>query len=76
MEYLKNSKYRALINLLSSGGKFSAITIANILTLGDPRSYIRNLRKFGVPVSDEWKATRDGKGRYKLYFITPKTPQV
>mgnify|MGYP001038725448 CR=1 FL=1 len=59
-----------LINLLSNGGKYSAIDIANRLHIGDARSEIRRLRNMGYVVSDEWKNPKDGEGlRYKLYFM-------
>lgn len=64
-----NEQQQRLITLLSNGGKYSVIAIANALHIGDPRSVIRNLRKSGVKVSDEWVTTKDGRGKYKRYFI-------
>lgn len=54
-------------NLLCSG-KHSVIGIMQHLHIGDPRSTIRDLRKQGFKVCDEWRETVDG-GRYKLYWI-------
>ena len=51
-----------------------SVTDLTILTgFCDPRSYIRYLRRHGVPVTDEWRQGADGS-RYKVYFI-PRTPQ-
>lgn len=58
-----------LINLLRDGGKYSAIDISIRLHIGDARSEIRNLRKMGIAVCDEWKPGKDGENRYKLYWI-------
>lgn len=58
-----------LINLLRDGGKYSAIDISIRLRIGDARSEIRNLRKMGIAVCDEWVPGKDGENRYKLYWI-------
>lgn len=58
-----------LINLLRDGGKYSAIDISVRLHIGDARSVIRDLRKMGIAVCDEWKTGKNGKSRYKLYWI-------
>ena len=54
-------------NLLCSG-KHSVIGIMQRLNIGDPRSTIRDLRKQGFKVCDEWRETVDG-GRFKMYWI-------
>lgn len=61
-----------VLNLLSDGKHYSVIEIANTLFIGDPRSLIRDLRKDGIVVKDEWITTRDGKGRYKRYWVENK----
>lgn len=58
-----------LVKLLRDGGKYSAIDISIRLHIGDARSEIRNLRKMGIAVCDEWKPSKDGVNRYKLYWI-------
>lgn len=41
------------------------------LNIGDPRSTIRNLRKKGFIVRDEWRETVTGS-RFKMYWIDNK----
>lgn len=49
-------------------GKRSVIDIMTRLNIADPRSIIRDLRKKGVQVCDEWRKTTKGN-RYKVYWI-------
>ncbi len=63
------SRQTRLINLLREGSKYSAIDISIRLHIGDARSEIRNLRKMGIAVRDEWVRGKDGDNRYKLYWI-------
>lgn len=58
-----------VFQLLKSGGKHSVMDIANKLFIGDPRSCIRDLRKMGIEVKDEYIDTKSGNGRYKRYWI-------
>lgn len=53
---------------LLRSGKHSVISIMQHLNIGDPRSTIRDLRKMGIIIRDEWRETVDG-GRFKMYWI-------
>lgn len=59
---------RAVYNLLSQGGQFSAADISIRLHLSDPRGHIRCLRDKGIRVLDEWRTSEHGT-RYKLYYL-------
>lgn len=54
--------------LLSDGGLHSTAEISATLHIADPRSAIRYLRGFDIPVSDVW-VRGDYNSRYKRYFI-------
>lgn len=54
--------------LLLDGVPRSAADITIALHLSDPRSAIRDLRKRGIPIADEWCESVYG-GRFKRYFI-------
>lgn len=49
-------------------GKFSAADISRRLGYADPRGHIRNIRKKGITICDEWIKCEDGT-RFKRYFI-------
>lgn len=55
-------------NYLLNGGMYSAADISKALHLSDPRSHIRELRKKGFAISDEWRKSEYGS-RYKVYFV-------
>lgn len=57
-----------VLNFLSRGGRYSVADISAALHMSDPRSSIRNLRRRGVPILDEWYPSAHGS-RYKKYFI-------
>lgn len=57
-----------VMNLLRTGGMYSAADISIALRLSDPRSTIRDLRAKGVPIADVWCDSEHG-GRFKRYFI-------
>lgn len=63
-----NAKQAKVIELLSSGSRFSVIDIAVRLHIGDPRSVIRNIRKSGIIINDIWVDAKSG-GKYKRYWI-------
>ena len=59
-------RYR-VIALLSDGRKHTVMEIAFTCRVVDPRSIIRNIRKDGIEVKDEWV---DGdETRFKRYWI-------
>ncbi len=55
--------------LLSDGQKHSVIGIMQSLNIADPRSTIRDLRKMGIAVHDEWRETMIEGNRFKMYWI-------
>ena len=57
-----------ILNLLADGGQYSVADIVVALHLSDPRSSIRNLRRKGFAIVDEWHNTVHG-GRFKRYFM-------
>jgi len=65
----KMTKRQVRVFHLLQSGKYSVMQIANQLFIGDPRSVIRNMRKMGIEVKDEWIDTKSGDGRYKRYWI-------
>lgn len=58
---------RRVMWLLMEGGKLSVADISSRLHISDPRSYIRDLRKKGFPILDEWRETAYNS-RYKVYY--------
>lgn len=62
---LLNSTDLRVLHLLSSG-HYSVVDITKTLSIPDPRSNIRYLRKAGYNISDYWQKTRFS--RYKVYF--------
>ncbi len=61
-----SNRQKNVLNLLRSG-KHSAADISIILGYSDPRSYVRELRRRGIIVCDEWVQNEDT--RYKRYWI-------
>ena len=61
-------RQRRVMCLLSDGQKHSVIGIMQSLNIADPRSTIRDLRKLGYNVRDEWRDTIEGN-RFKMYWI-------
>ncbi|MBP7004796.1 MAG: hypothetical protein KBB03_05065 [Tidjanibacter sp.] len=59
---------RRVLQLLNTGGHYSAADISIHLHVCDPRSIIRSLRKKGIGIADYWVPTEDGH-RFKRYFI-------
>lgn len=70
--HLRNSEFR-VFSLLVCGGMWSTFEIAERLSIPDPRSVIRYIRKMGIVISDVWvhERVRDGDTlqRFKRYFI-------
>ena len=62
---LLNSTDLRVLHLLSSG-HYSVVDITKTLSIPDPRSNIRYLRKAGYNISDYWQKSRFS--RYKVYF--------
>ena len=58
---------RKVLNLFLSGGQYSNVEISMILRTPDPRSHIRELRKRGYKISDNWVKSKNS--RYKIYFL-------
>jgi hypothetical protein len=44
------------------------------LNIADPRSTIRDLRKLGVIVHDEWREAVIEGNRFKMYWIDKQKP--
>lgn len=61
---------KRVMSLLMDGGKYSVADISARLMLSDPRSHIRELRKRGIAILDEWRETGYGN-RYKVYYYKP-----
>lgn len=62
---------RKVYAVLMNGGRYSIADICVRTHQSDPRSAIRDLRKRGIDIADEWRKTADGD-RYKVYFLTLK----
>lgn len=58
-----------LINLLLNGGMFSTRDFVDRLRISDPRAVIRDLRKKGYHIGDEWVTSEYTGARYKKYFL-------
>lgn len=69
VESMKKDQQQRVLELLQSGGHFSVIDIAVKAHVVDPRSVIRNLRKQGITVYDEWVNTETSS--YKRFWIEP-----
>lgn len=65
---MKRTHRRSKVFNILCSGKNSVADITIKTGYSDPRSYIRDLRKAGVKVFDEWRTTGDG-ARYKVYYI-------
>lgn len=65
----RNPKEQAerLYRLLADGDKHTTVDITDKIRIADPRAVIRELRKKGVIVCDEW-CKANGK-RFKRYWI-------
>lgn len=66
-------KQAIIYGLLTSGEKWTVIDLAIKGKIGDPRSVIRNLRKQGIEVKDEWVHGRNSS--FKRYWIEPGQPE-
>lgn len=60
---------RKIYDLLAGGAKLSVADISTVTRYCDPRSIIRNMRKKGVKISDEWRQGFKGIKRHKVYFL-------
>jgi len=63
---------KRVYNILARGGRYTACEIT--VALGGracyPRGTIRDLRKKGIPILDEWHPNACGHGRgFKKYFL-------
>lgn len=73
-EIIKNlaPQQKRVYNILARGGRYAAgeITVALGGRACDPRSTIRDLRKKGIPILDEWHPNANGRGRgFKKFFL-------
>lgn len=73
-EIIKNlaPQQKRVYNILARGGRYAAgeITVALGGRACDPRSTIRDLRKKGIPILDEWHPNASGRGRgFKKFFL-------
>lgn len=59
---------RAVLDLLRSGGEWSAAEITLRFMVSDPRGIIRELRNKGYRITDTWQKGVHG-GRYKRYRL-------
>lgn len=59
---------RAILRILSDGGKYSAADLTVRTHYCDPRGHIKELRDKGIDILDEWRQTDDGI-RYKVYYL-------
>lgn len=64
------NKEMNLLRLLMNGGRYTVLDICARLRIGDPRSVIRNLRRKGYAVVDEWETGVTGV-HYKRYWVAP-----
>lgn len=60
---------RAIMAALSDGLPHSVRELVQEAKQSDPRTAIRQLRRKGVEISDQWLVNSNGT-RYKIYFIT------
>lgn len=60
-------KQAIIYRLLTSSDKWTVIDLAIKGKIGDPRSVIRNLRKQGIKVNDEWVQGKNSS--FKRYWI-------
>lgn len=58
-----------LFSMLSDGRKHSSVELMRLMSISDPRSEVRYLRKYGIEVSDEWHTHPQLGTRYKRYYI-------
>lgn len=63
---------RAILRILSDGGKYSAADLTVRTHYCDPRGHIKELRDKGIDILDEWRQTDDGI-RYKVYYLNRRT---
>ncbi|WP_289300091.1 helix-turn-helix domain-containing protein [Xylanibacter muris] len=71
-QIIKNLEHqqKRVYNILARGGRHSVVDISIVLYLADPRSTIRDLRKKGIPILDEWHPNANGRGRgFKKFFL-------
>lgn len=62
-----SAQRRLVYRLLADGKPRSSADIAAELHLCDPRAVIRDLRKAGFPIGDEW--VKGERSRFKHYFV-------
>lgn len=64
--WLNASEYR-VYSLLMSGGRWATFDLSTELSIPDPRSVVRYLRKMGIRVGDVW--VKEQGQHFKRYFI-------
>lgn len=62
-------KESLIYDLLSKGGKYSAMDFARQCGTTKAVSRIFDMRSRGIRIDDEWCVAEDGRTRYKVYFL-------
>lgn len=58
-----------VLSVLRAGGKMTALQIAQLANVTDPRGHIRALRKKGYHIKDIWVKSMVWGTRCKLYYL-------
>ena len=58
-----------VLSVLRAGGKMTALQIAQLANVTDPRGHIRSLRKKGYHIKDIWVKSMVWGTRCKLYYL-------
>lgn len=55
--------------LLAKGSRYSAMDFAVKCNTTKGVNRINDMRNRGIRIEDEWRQTKDGATRYKVYFL-------
>lgn len=63
-----------LRNWLNAGNTITVLEATIILRTVDLRQYITQLRREGLPITDEWQTNEQTKKRFKKYWLVKPEP--
>lgn len=72
--YLLKKQEYVVFSVLISGGQWATYNVAESLSIPDPRSVIRYLRKKGLNVRDRW--VRERGMRFKRYWLDKENVHI
>lgn len=75
MKKVQKSLKQRVIETLADGAKHNVAQLTILCHTSDPRSLVRDLRREGYNIKDEWVKSSTG-ARYKNYWLEASTSKL